>query len=287
MTTTTLDPILPIHPVSPDGTIVGLNRFIGPYFNVTNDQTFDELLAEARCPLNPWEKKLTPESFLLYVRHPYSVNFTVVHFPYRGYGHDYGVSEQLAKETFEKAGLRPATFRELMIFLSHTDDLCDDFDSLVALGSSTAAELFLQWESRPWWKKFLDWLCGKKKGVPSYAIVEGFRTTDHSRCVRLTKGDGCWKNEKLFLATYIPLPGDENLVPYEITMEAYEALPATADYSEEALKTTVPLGTFFRTNDGRVCQLVAGTDMFAHQHGSLSIPERGWRYYRPVWKKGK
>ena len=75
------------------------------------------------------------------------------------------------------------------------------------------------------------------------------------------------------------------LYDYPISKEEYTALPHLSTLTERELKEIHPLGFKCRDNLGGLRELVAGTEMFVDQWGAgLSVPERGWRYYRPVFQ---
>jgi hypothetical protein len=69
----------------------------------------------------------------------------------------------------------------------------------------------------------------------------------------------------------------------EVTRSDYEAMPVLDGSSDEY--KFMPINSYFRTKDGRVCKVVKGIDMFCDQAGAalLSLPEIGLRHYNPVF----
>lgn len=70
-----------------------------------------------------------------------------------------------------------------------------------------------------------------------------------------------------------------NLVDLPITREAYDALPLWTKDSRFA-----PKGARFRNDgSGRVLEMSGGDQLFSCQCAAMSPPEKGWRYYKPVF----
>jgi hypothetical protein len=156
-------------------------------------------------------------------------------------------------------------------------------DPIIALGSSNEMYLRDIERHKHWMKKLVERITQRTLVIrPAYPIVEFGHPSNRLRLTE-SSDDGC-KSECLFLAVHKKGANDDKLVPMPLTREAYDKLLSmdSLDLCRGAIKDG-SVGTLFRADDGHICKLVRGNDMFQHQWSGMSVPKFGLNHYRPVF----
>jgi len=273
---------LPSILIVPDGApITGANRFLAARVEVDWRKPYKDLLAEANSRN---DGDVPSECFPPNYNFRAEFAFEVVRF------NTLGVTPEMVRERFEKAGMYPADFYQMMAFVREYRRIAIGAP-LLALGSTNESFLKSQeskyWFLRRWWR---NWK-GKWKRNVAYPCFEYFYNPDDPDpeyqdygLVRLSNVKGArWKPHCLFLGVHIKRAIDQNLKPLFISREDYLALPDLGDQTKKGLAEDLPFG--FRAVDpqGLVFELIRGEDTPQNEWGNvMSLPPPRWRrFYRP------
>lgn len=249
------------------------NRFLAVTAYVNYGKTLPVLLEEARCNPNAEIDQMTCDGCAI----NWSPRFQVVRFG------DYPITQERVREQFQIAGLRPATVYELLSFAAQYGSNFN-IDPIIALGSSNQSYLQKEERKKCWLRRLWRKLTKASFVKESYPMFEYHKA---GNLFRLTKGDGGWQPFCMFLGVYLQKGDDPKLVDLSIGLEDYLALPDITTFPMASMKEimAIPVGTQMKARDGHVLEMVNGLDMFQHQFAGMSVPERGFRHYRPVWKE--
>lgn len=191
-----------------------------------------------------------------------------------------GITESEAASQICRLGYRPACIVELLTFLSHfwVDARADQ---LIAIGSSNERRLEVLDKQRSLWQRVHDFITHKSYPEVSYPITTGGKNS----YVELIPGGPHKIDRYTYFLVVHTTTNDSILVDYQIDRDAYFELPNFSKMSRDEIYSS-SLGQFFVASDGHLCELVKSEDLFVEQVGGgvLSLGDKGFRHYRPVFK---
>lgn len=197
-----------------------------------------------------------------------------------------GITSGMVIDSLERAFIRPATFKEMLVVTSH--HLKDYGEAtVIALGSSNIQSPELSYSSMSLLYRLftprrihLKWL----KSIETFPMMDWRNQSSH---LCLTKGAGGWRSNCVFLGVVKNREFDLKLLDMKITVEKYLSLPRWNTLSSDFMSKG-EIGTLFVYSDGTIRKLVKSEDVDVRQFDSdiltgRSPCERSLIHYRPIF----